>query len=98
MTNCTTSDLKGYVDYLLCYGYSNRIMKFISYLGQLSLMLGNDIVKVLHELKFILFDIYILHVSSHQSDQTLMFEYQIIKPLSRILFNLIFILCLFVVI
>ena len=54
MTNCTTSDLKVYVDYLLCYGYSNRIMKFISYLRQLSLMLGNDIVKVLHELKFYL--------------------------------------------
>ena len=38
-----------------------------------------------------------MYVCSHQSDQTLMYEFQIIKFVSRILFNLIFILCLFVV-
>ena len=54
MTNCITCDHKVYVDYLLCYGNSNSIMKFISYLGQLSLVLGTDIVKILHDLKFYL--------------------------------------------
>ena len=53
MTNCT-SDKKVYVDYLLCYCNSNSIMEFISHLTQLSLILGNDIVKVLHDLKFYL--------------------------------------------
>ena len=48
----TSWDHKVYVDYLLCYGNSNSIMKFISYLGQLSLILCNDIVKVLQDLKF----------------------------------------------
>ena len=52
MTNCTIYDHKVYVDHLLCYGKGNSIMKFISYLGQLYLMLGNDIAKVLHGLKF----------------------------------------------
>ena len=54
MTNCITQDHKFYVDYLLCYDNSKSVMKFISYLGQLSLMLGNDIVKVLHDFKFYL--------------------------------------------
>ena len=52
MTNYTTYDHKVYMDHLLCYGNCNSIMKFISYLGQSSFMLGNDIVKVLHILKF----------------------------------------------
>ena len=54
MTNCITCDHKVYVDYHLCYCNSNSIMKFISYLMQLSFILGNDIVKVLHDLKFYL--------------------------------------------
>ena len=52
MTNCITCDHKVYMNYFLCYGNSNSIMKFISYLEQLSLVLDNDIVKVLHDLKF----------------------------------------------
>ena len=48
MINCTTCDHKVYVDYLLFYGNSNNIMKFINYLEQFSLILSNDITKVLH--------------------------------------------------
>ena len=54
MTYCTIWDHKVYVDYLLYYGNNNSSMKVISYLGQLSLMLGNGIVKVLHELNLYL--------------------------------------------
>ena len=64
MTNYIALNHKIYVGYFLCYDNSNSIMKVISYLGQLSLMLGNGFMKVLHDLN---------------------------------LFNLIFILCMFVV-
>ena len=50
----TSWDHKVYVNYLLCFGNSNSIMKVISYRGQLSLMFGNGNVKVLHDLKFYL--------------------------------------------
>ena len=54
MTNCATWDHKVYFNYLLCYGNGNSIMKFRSNLEQLSLKIGNDIVKVLYDLKFYL--------------------------------------------
>ena len=40
------------MDYLLCYCNSNSNMKVINYLGLLSLMLSNGIVRVLDDLKF----------------------------------------------
>ena len=54
MTTCATWDHKVYFNYILCYGNGNSIMKFRSNLEQLSLKLGNDIVKVLYDLKFYL--------------------------------------------
>ena len=51
MTNCATWDHKVYFNYLLCYGNGNSIMKFRSNLEQLSLKLGNDIVKELCKIR-----------------------------------------------
>ena len=54
MTNYIALNHKIYVGYFLCYDNSNSIMKVISYLRQLSLMLGNGFMKVLHDLNLLI--------------------------------------------